>query len=138
MPPTMIVLVMFVLFLNLGSPLKWPSQVPMRSLRSSRFPTALTDTHHSSMSAKSVQYLRKIEDYGSNRMARRAVQVLDDMVSRQQFQPQEAHYTATVWACANSDMFDSAVEIFSRMREQGVAPTTSTYEALVSVAERSA
>jgi pentatricopeptide repeat protein len=70
-------------------------------------------------------------------MARRAVQVLDDIVSGQQFQPQEAHYTATVWACANSDMYDSAVEIFSRMREQGVAPTTSTYEALVSVAERS-
>ena len=85
------------------------------------------------MCSDSTQILAKIQDYGNNRMARRAVELLRWMTKKHDLQPLEPHYTATIWACANSDMYERARDIYQRMKEDGVSPTTSTYEALVSV-----
>ena len=89
------------------------------------------------MCSQSTQLLAKIQDYGDNRMARRAMDILRSMTKKHELEPLEPHYTATIWACAKSDMYERAIEVYGQMKEAGVSPTTSTFEALVSVAERS-
>ena len=88
------------------------------------------------MGSESTQFLAKIQDYGNNRMARRAIEVLKSMTKKHQLQPLEPHYTATIQACANCDMYERALDVFNQMKDVGISPTTSTFEALVSVAER--
>jgi pentatricopeptide repeat domain-containing protein 1 len=88
------------------------------------------------LDTEATQFLTKIQDYGNNRMARRAVEVLNSMTKKHQLQPLEPHYTATIQACANSDMYERALEVYEQMKDVDISPTTSTFEALVNVAER--
>ncbi len=85
---------------------------------------------------ESAQFLKSIRDYGDARMARRAIQILNNMQEKGDLQPTELHYTATIQACQNSDQYEAALKVFHGMKERGVSRTISTYEALVAGAEK--
>jgi pentatricopeptide repeat protein len=72
---------------------------------------------------------------GNNRMARRAVGVLQKMPAYR-ILPEEIHYTAAIWACEKSDQYQLAISVFDEMKNIGIARSSSTFEALISVAER--
>lgn len=87
------------------------------------------------ISIESIGFLNNIKEYGKNRMARRAVGILSKMPSYKCL-PQEIHYTATLWACENSDQYNLAVGVYEEMKAEGIRPTISTFEALTSIAEK--
>lgn len=87
----------------------------------------------STMTPEATRALTEIVKYGNARMARRAVEKLEDIPSEI---VSEVHYTEAIWACEKADQFDLALEVLERMRDEDVKRTTRTYEALVSVAEK--
>ena len=78
--------------------------------------------------------LSAIETYGANRMAQKAMNVLKQM-RKSDIEPAEVHYTAVIWACTNSGLYNRAVSVYREMVEYGIQRTTSTYEALAQGAE---
>lgn len=87
------------------------------------------------VSIESRGFLKNIIEYGNNRMARRAVGVLQKMPAYRVY-PTEEHYTQAIWACEKSDQFALAMSVFEEMKTEDVPRTVSTYEALISVAEK--
>lgn len=61
------------------------------------------------ISIESAGFLRNIVEYGDNRMARRAVGVLQKMPAYRQI-PTEVHFTAALWACAKG-MLESDMHV---------------------------
>lgn len=86
------------------------------------------------MEPEQLQFLSSIINYGNNRMARRAVEVLKKMSSK--VAPREEHYTAAIWACENSDQYETAKEVFREMKSMKIDRSIRTYEGMASVAER--
>jgi pentatricopeptide repeat protein len=80
-------------------------------------------------------FLKNIVEYGNNRMARRAIGVIQKMPAYKVY-PTEAHYNAGLWACENSLQFQLAFSLYQEMRDFEIAFTESSYEALTSVSER--
>jgi pentatricopeptide repeat domain-containing protein 1 len=87
------------------------------------------------VSIASLGFLKNIEEYGTARMARRAVGILSKMPAYREI-PKQEHYTAAIWACENSDQFKLAMSVFQEMKAAGVDRVTRTYEGLISAAEK--
>eukprot|EP01039_Chlorochromonas_danica_P010222 gene10222-11314_t len=68
-------------------------------------------------------------------MARRAVGILQKMPAYK-IQPEERHYTATLWACEASDQYGLAIGVYQEMIEKEIIPSISSYEALLSIGEK--
>lgn len=83
----------------------------------------------------STNFLSNILEYGKNRMARRAVGVLQKMPAYRVY-PTTEHYDAALWACQNSDQFQLAMSVYMEMKENDILFSVKSYEALVAVAER--
>lgn len=86
-------------------------------------------------SIDSCGFLKNIVEYGNNRMARRAVGVLQKMPAYR-IRPQEEHYTQTIWACEKSSSYNLAISVYDEMKMNGIPRSLSTYEALMSVTEK--
>lgn len=86
-------------------------------------------------SIDTCSFLKNIQEYGNNRMARRAVGVLQKMPAYRVY-PQQEHYTEVIIACEKSDMYRLAVGVFEEMLSLQMEPTAATYAALISVAEK--
>ena len=91
-------------------------------------------TTSNDLSSGSIKALSAIETYGANRMAQKAMNVLKQM-RKSNIEPAEVHYSAVIWACTNSNLYERAVSVYKEMVEYGVKRTTSTYEALAQGAE---
>eukprot|EP01038_Epipyxis_sp_PR26KG_P010017 gene10017-13473_t len=87
------------------------------------------------ISIESTGFLNNIIEYGNNRMARRAVGILQKMPSYRII-PQEIHYTEAIWACEKSDQFQLALSVYDEMVSLDIPLTSYTYQALISVAEK--
>jgi pentatricopeptide repeat protein len=83
----------------------------------------------------SAGFLSNIMEYGKNRMARRAVGILQKMPAYRVF-PTTEHYDAALWACANSDQFQLAVSVYLEMRENEIPMSVKTFESMIAVAEK--
>ena len=86
------------------------------------------------LSPVELKALSTIETYSANRMAQKAMNVLEQM-RKSDLEPAEVHYTAVIWACTNSGLYGRAISVYKEMIEYGVKRTTSTYEALAQGAE---
>ena len=111
------------------------NSIPVIHRLNSRLLMNIDERINLDISIESMGFLKNIKEYGKNRMARRAVGILSKMPSYKCL-PQEIHYTATLWACENSDQFNLAVGVYEEMKAEGIVPTISTFEALTSVAEK--
>ena len=87
------------------------------------------------ITSETDSFLKSIISYGENRMARKAIKILEKMVD-DELEPSEMHYTATIRACGISDQYKLAYEIYQEMCKNNVPRSLSTYEALIDVAER--
>lgn len=84
---------------------------------------------------KSCSFLKNIVEYGNNRMARRAVGVIQKMPTYKVY-PTEVHYNAGLWACENSMQFQLALSLCMEMKDFDIHFTENSYEALISVSEK--
>jgi pentatricopeptide repeat protein len=87
------------------------------------------------ISIESIGFLNNIIEYGNNRMARRAVGILQKMPAYGVL-PQEEHFTQAIWACEKGSQFQLAISVYDEMKAKNIRPTLSTFEALISVAEK--
>ena len=87
------------------------------------------------ISSQSCGFLKNIVEYGNNRMARRAVGILQKMPAYKQ-QPTEVHYNAAIWACEKSSQYELAKSVADEMRELCISFTSSTFSALISLSEK--
>mmetsp|Transcript_22714 Transcript_22714/g.38056 ORF Transcript_22714/g.38056 Transcript_22714/m.38056 type:complete len:500 (-) Transcript_22714:74-1573(-) len=87
------------------------------------------------ISVEAYGFLNNIKQYGDNRMARRAVGILQKMPAYN-VMPTEIHYTETLWACEKSDQYKLAYSVYQEMQAKNIQLTSSSYEALISVAEK--
>lgn len=87
------------------------------------------------ISNESKTFLKNITEYGKNRMARRAVGLLQKMRAYN-VTPTVLHYTHALWACENSQQYTLGMSVFDEMKLKEIPRSISTYEALVSLAEK--
>ena len=62
------------------------------------------------ITSETDSYLKSIINYGDNRMARKAVNILETMID-DDIDPTERHYTATIQACGRSDQYKLGTSI---------------------------
>lgn len=84
---------------------------------------------------KPDSFLTNIIEYGKNRMARRAVGVLQKMPAYRT-QPSLDHYNAALWACENSLSFQMGIALFMEMRNNDIELNVLSYESLIVLAEK--